>query len=82
MKLITAGVITVGREYLPHVLWSETGPYTVDERVVTNLKHMLQCITNTFPTQSRLCVMKKSTDGLCRFCSSQSKCSKFNDALQ
>ena len=28
MKLIAAGV---GREYLPHVLWSETGPYTVDE---------------------------------------------------
>jgi hypothetical protein len=72
----------VGREYLPTVLWSETGLYSVQDKMV---KRMLQCITNTFPTSVRLHIMRKSEDGLCKFCSEgmyhwQCECTRFHDA--
>ena len=76
----------VGREYLPTVLWAEKGPYSVDDRVV---KRMLQCITNTFPTQAVLHRMGKSDSRRCRFCLAnedetlfhwQCQCSQFGDA--
>ncbi len=50
---------------------------------------MLQCVTNTFPTQSRLKLMGKAADDICKFCTSgvretlfhwQSECSRFPDA--
>ena len=80
-RLLAEGV---GREYLPTVLWS-TGPYSVKDKMV---KRMLQCITHTFPTQSRLFQMNISADSRCRFCSHkcedlthwQSMCSHFSDA--
>jgi hypothetical protein len=85
----TVGKLTaqgVGREYLPAVLWSETGLYSVQDKMV---KRMLQCITNTFPTRARLHIMRKSEDGLCKFCSEgkpdnlyhwQCECTRFHDA--
>ncbi len=68
------------------VLWSGTGLYLVQDKIV---KRMLQCITNTFPTCFRLYVMRKSEDGLCKFCSEgklntlyhwQCECTRFHDA--
>ena len=82
-KLTAAGV---GREHLSTTLWSEKGPYSVEDRVV---KRMLQCITNTFPTQAVLFRMGKSESNRCRFCSAdvaetlfhwQCQCSQFGDA--
>jgi len=83
LKLTAEGM---GREYLPAILWSETGPYTVEDKVV---KRMLQCLTNTFPTQARLKQMGKADSDICRFCSAnvaetlfhwQSECTQFSDA--
>jgi ribonuclease HI len=82
-KLTAVGV---GREFLPTVVWADKGPYSVEDKVV---KRMLQCITNTFPTQARLHIMGKASDGTCKFCSGevretlfhwQSECSRFNEA--
>ena len=42
--------VGVGLHLLHHVLWKESGPYSVDNRTA---KRMLQCITNTYPTKSR-----------------------------
>jgi ribonuclease HI len=76
----------VGRENLSNVLWSDTGLCSLEDKVV---RRMLQCLTNTFPTQSRLRIMGKSTDGQCKFCSEgvteslfhwQCKCAQFSDA--
>ncbi len=76
----------VGREYLSTILWSEKGQYSVEGRVV---KRMLQCITNTSPTQAVLFRMGKSVDSVCRFCSAntsetlfhwQCECSQFGNA--
>ena len=53
------------------------------------VKRMLQCITNTFPTQSRLNLWGKSVDSICRFCPDnkletlfhwQCDCKRFHDA--
>ena len=53
------------------------------------VKQMLQCITNTFPTQARLHLIGKATDGQCKFCPSgaretlfhrQSECTRFSKA--
>jgi ribonuclease HI len=82
-KLTAPGV---GREYLPIILWSETGIYSVQDKMV---KRMLQCVTNTFPTRARLHVMRLSEDGQCKFCSEgkldtlfhwQCECVRFHDA--
>ena len=45
-----------GVHLLSDVLWNESGPYSLDNRAT---KQMLQCITNTYPTQSRLYQMGK-----------------------
>jgi hypothetical protein len=55
-KLTAQGV---GREYLLTALWSESGLYSVQDKMV---KRMLQCITNTFPTCSRLHIMMGSAN--------------------
>lgn len=61
-KLTEAGA---GRHYLHDILWRESGPFSLPDRTV---KRMLQCITNTYPTQSRLHQMSIVSSGTCKFC--------------
>ena len=75
----------VGRYLLHTVLWSLTGQYSLEGRVA---KRMLQCITNTFPTQSRLAQMQIVGSADCPFCTCnreslfhwQQECTQFGDA--
>ena len=75
----------VGRYLLHSVLWSLSGPYSLEGRVT---KRMLQCITNTFPTQSRLVQMGIAGSAGCPFCTNeheslfhwQQECTQFGDA--
>ena len=82
-KLTAPGV---GREFWSAVVWAEKGTYAMEDKVV---KRMMQCITNTFPTQARLRIMGKAESDICKFCSSnvretlfhwQSQCVRFHDA--
>ena len=77
-----------GRHLLVHVLWKELGPYSVGDRTT---KRMLQCITNTYPTQARLCQMGKASNKTCKFCNEgkaetlfhwQQMCPQFAEARQ
>ena len=58
LKMCAAGT---GRVYSHHALWKGGS----DARVV---KHMLQCLTNTFPTQSQLALMQRAASTNCRSC--------------
>ena len=78
-KMCAAGT---GRVYFHHGLWRGTS----DAKVV---KRMLQCLTETFPTQSRLALMKKVSSPKCRSCTMDKEdnlfhwlqeCPKFHDA--
>ncbi len=71
-----------GRRHFSHALWRTH----LEAKVV---KHMLQCLTNTFPTQKRLWIMKKVDSPKCRYCNAdkednlyhwQQECTGFHDA--
>jgi hypothetical protein len=73
-----------GRQLLSAILW-QTGQYTVSEKIT---KRMLQCLTNTFPTQSKLQQWGKTSEAKCPFCPAtvetlfhwQQECPQFHDA--
>ena len=81
-KLTATGV---GRHFLHTVLWQDTGTYSMPDKAV---KRMLQCLTNTFPTQSRLKLINKAPTAQCPFCPCayeslfhwQQECPQFADA--
>ena len=79
LKMCAAGI---GRVYSHHALWKGGS----DARVV---KHMLQCLTNTFPTPSQLALMQRAANPNCRSCTMDTHdtlfhwlqvCPKFHDA--
>ena len=80
-KLTAPGV---GRHLLHAVLWAK-GPFSVADGVT---KRMLQCISNTYPTRSRLHMMGKARSAKCPFCGAdretlghwQQVCPQFHDA--
>lgn len=54
----------VGRHLWAGVLW-QNGPYSVADKIA---KRMLQCISNTYPTQKRLHTMGIASNPFCPFC--------------
>ena len=80
-KLTAPGV---GRHLMHKVLWGK-GPLSVADQAT---KRMMQCITNTYPTRSRLKLMGKAHTAQCPFCRQgketlfhwQQKCPQFHDA--
>ncbi len=58
----------VGRHLLHTVLWSLSGQHSLEGQVA---KRIFQCITNTFPTQSRLAQMMIAGSASCPFCANE-----------
>ena len=82
-KLMAPGT---GRPYTSEVIWGEKGPFSLPDQAA---KRMLQCVTNTFPTQARLHLIGLADTGKCLFCSEnvdetlhhwQLECVQFADA--